>query len=267
MRILQRWFLRLFNGLVYFAMLLPVLFVLAYSFNSSVFFSLPPSGVSLRWYQEAFTSGRFVEGLIVSTQVAFASTLLSLICGTTAAMALVRGNIPQKDVITQLLLSPLIIPAIPLGIGCLLLFTQASAALGFRVSGTFLSLVIGHTVISMPWVMRMVIAGMETLDVSLEEAAQSLGASPWQTMRHVTLPVLTPSIIAGGIFAFVTSFSDVNISLFLVGPSMTTLPITLLNYVSWKTDPSVAAISSVVIVMTFGIMMITDRVVSLNKVW
>lgn len=267
MQFVQRWMGRFVIGMVYFAILLPVMFVLLYSFNSAMFFTIPMSGFTFKWYQQALTSGRFMEGLLVSTEVAVASTFLSLICGSTAALALVRGNLKHKEMISQLLLSPLILPAIPLGIGLLLLFTRLTVLLGVRVSGSFLTLVIGHTVISMPWVMRLVIAGLETFDRSVEEAAQNLGASAWRVAWHITLPMLKPSMIAGSIFAFITSFGDVSVSLFLVGPSMTTLPISILNYVAFRTDPSVAAISSIVILLTVGVMVISDHIVGLSKVW
>jgi putative spermidine/putrescine transport system permease protein len=267
MRTAQTWIGRLVIGAVYFAILLPVLFVLLYSVNTSMFFTLPMKGFTLKWYHQALFDGRFSEGLVVSAQVALASTVISLVCGTSAALALVRGRLPYKEAISQLLLSPLILPAIPLGIGLSIFFTRATVITGYRISGTFITLVLGHAVISMPWVMRMVLAGMETLDLSAEEAAQNLGASPWRTAWHVTLPLLKPSMIAGAIFAFITSFSDATVSLFLVGPSMTTLPISILNYIAFRTDPSVAAISSIVILLTVGIMVIMDRIVGINKVW
>jgi putative spermidine/putrescine transport system permease protein len=267
MRTAQRWFGRLLIGLVYFAILLPVLFVLIYSVNKSMFFTLPIKGFTLQWYQKALFDSRFVEGLGVSAQVALASTLLSLVCGTLAAIGLVRSSLRYKEALSQLFLSPLILPAIPLGIGLSIFFTSVTVSTGYRFSGTFMALVIGHAVISMPWVMRLVLAGMETLDTSAEEAAMNLGATPLKTAWYVTLPMLMPSMIAGAIFAFITSFSDATVSLFLVGPSMTTLPISILNYVAFRTDPSVAAISAIVILLTVGVMVITDRIVGLNKIW
>lgn len=256
----------LFLGLIYFAIMLPVLFVIFYSINKPMFFSLPMKGFSLKWYTQAL-SGGFMDGLVVSVKVALLSTLLAMIAGTAGAMALARGNVPGKEAISQLMLSPLILPAIPLGIGLAIFFTQMTVWTGYPFNGAYISLVLGHAVISMPWAMRMVLAGMETLDASVEEAAANLGASPWRTAWYVTLPILKPSLIAGAIFAFITSFSDATISLFLVGPNMTTLPIKILNYIAFRTDPSVAAISTIVILLTVVVMVITDRIVGLGNVW
>jgi putative spermidine/putrescine transport system permease protein len=257
----------LFLGFVYLNILLPVLFILVYSLNDARFFVLPVQGWSTKWYVQALTGGRFLEGLAVSLEVAIAATILSAVTGTLASIALVRGGIPGATAISQLLLSPLIIPAIPLGLGLLILFTQVSVVTGYRFAGTYWSLVVGHAVISMPWVMRLTIAGLQVADRTLEEAAANLGASPLRTYWHITLPLLRPGIVAGSIFAFVTSFSEVNMSLFLVGPQMTTLPISILNYVGFRTDPSVAAISTVVILLTTGVILAADRIVGLNNVY
>ena len=267
MKWLMRIFGSVFSAFVYLNILLPVLFVMVYSLNKEIFFVFPVKGWSLQWYVQAFTGGRFVEGLIVSAEVAVFTTLVAVVAGTLASLAIVRGRVPYAEAISQFMLSPLIIPAIPLGIGLLLLYTRIGMLTGTKVTGTFWSLVIGHSVIAMPWVMRLTIASLQMTDETTEEAAASLGASPLLAFWYITIPAMKAGVLAGGIFAFVTSFSEVNISLFLVGPQMTTLPITILNYLGFRTDPSVAAISSVVIILTTMVMLISDRMVGLNKVY
>ena len=258
---------RLFLGFVYLNILVPVIFILVYSLNQDVFFTLPIKGWSFKWYEQAFTSGRFMEGLWISTEIALVATFLAGVAGTLGSLAIVRGKIPYANLISQFLLSPLIIPAIPLGIGLLLVYTQVGGLTGTKITGSFWALALAHSVIALPWVMRLTIASLETADETMEEAAASLGASPIKAFWYITLPILMPGIFAGGIFAFVTSFSEVNMSLFLVGPQMTTLPISILNYVNFRTDPSIAAISSVVILLTTAIMLLADRIVGLNKIY
>jgi putative spermidine/putrescine transport system permease protein len=143
---------------------------------------------------------------------------------------------------------------------------EVENGLDMDVIGTFYALVAGHVVIVIPWVVRLVTASLSGVDRATEEAAQNLGANPWVTFWRITLPAIRPGIVAGALFGFVTSFGNLEMSLFLVGPGRTTLPIVILQYLEWKIDPTIAAVSVVQILLIGIAMLITDHYVKLTRV-
>ena len=194
------------------------------------------------------------------------ATAIGLLLGVPASLALVRYQFLAKGALNTLLLAPLVVPGVVLGTSLYVFQIETEIATGLPFLGSFWGLVAGHTLVVIPWIVRLVTANLEGTDRTIEEAAQNLGANPWVTFYRVTLPAIRPGIVAGALFGFVTSFGNLEMSLFLVGPGRTTLPIAILQYLEWKIDPTVAAASVIQIVLIGVAMLITDRYVKLSRV-
>lgn len=237
----------------------PIVIVVIASFNDSQILSFPLERFSMRWYEALVADVALIEAFHVSIIVAAVATLLSILIGIPAAFAINRYDFRGRDLVSVFLLSPLMIPLIVLGLAVLLVI----AALGARP--TLASFVWMHVLITVPYVVRTVLATLVRFDITLEEVALSLGANDFRVKIHVTLPLIRPGIIAGGFFAFMTSFDNVPISIFLGSARMTTLPVKIYSQIeAYGLDPVFAAISSVIIVLTLVIMLLLDRYVGLD---
>jgi putative spermidine/putrescine transport system permease protein len=245
---------KLVRALVYLALILPAVIVVATSFTSGDAMRFPPTGFSLRWYYAFWQSSLFIDSLTLSLKLAAVTTVVSLLIGFAAAFAIERSNFSGRALIRGLLLSPLLIPAVVLGLGLM----QFQVWIG--ISQTFLGLLVGHVVVTLPYVVRTLSASMVLFDRNLEQAAMSLRARPATVLRTITIPLLVPGIISAGVFAFVTSFGNVSLSVFLAAGGNVTLPVQVLAYVEQTVDPLVAAVSSVVIVFTLLAILIADRI-------
>jgi putative spermidine/putrescine transport system permease protein len=251
---------RAFNLLVYLFLLAPIAVVVIASFNSSARLSFPLEGVSLQWYRAFLANRELLESLQLSTVVALATTALALPLGLLAALAIDRYRFPGRDALSAFFLSPLIIPGVVLGIGVLIFY--ASVGLPINVWGFVLT----HVLISAPYVVRTTLASLARFDRSLEEAAMSLGADDLSTKLAVTLPAIRPGLLAGGIFAFMTSFDNVPVSVFLATPRMMPLPVKMYaDLDSHGIDPVFTAVSTVLIVATLGLTLLLDRYVGLDR--
>lgn len=246
--------------------LLPLIFVTWLAFFRQEIPSFPPEGYSLKWFAGAANNKPFIDGFTLSLQVAVAATLIGLLLGVPASLALVRHRIPLGTGVSTLLLLPLVMPGIVLGTATYVFQIEIEIATEWPVLGSLGGLVAAHTLVVIPWVVRLVTASLAGFDRSIEEAAQNLGAGPVTTFWRVTLPSIRPGIVAASLFAFVTSFGNLEMSLFLVGPGRTTLPIAILQYLEWKIDPTVAAASLIQIVLIAVAMIVTDRYVKLSRV-
>jgi len=242
-------------------MTLPTVVVVIASFNPTAIMSVPPAGLSLRWYVNALTYPQFRRAAVNSLVVTAAAALLALPIGTAAALALERGRLRARNLWTTLLLSPLVVPGVAAGLGFLIL----AAALGLLRSRTVL--VAAHVALVLPFVARSVWVSARNLDPTLERAAASLGATPWRTFRRVTLPLLRPGLVAGFLFAVVVSANEFVVSLFIVNRVTEVLPVAMFTYVVNYTDPTIAAISSLFIAATVTIVWLTDRFVGLAAVF
>ena len=256
------WDRLLFRGLVAALvafLLLPIAIVLLFAVNSAAFIVFPPSGFSLRWFGKFFGSRDFMEAFSLSLQLAALTVAIATVVGTMAALAIVRGRIRGAGFLSALFLSPLMLPAILTGLALFQFYVILD------VGRTFMGLLMGHVVICIPYVVRTVTAMLHNFDVSLEEAARNLGAGGGATFRHVTLPLIRPGVIAGGIFAFIVSFDQFPVSLFLVTPGANTLPITLFNYLRYDFDPTVAAASTVSIALSVTVVLLLERTIGLQE--
>lgn len=247
-------------------MALPIAMVLWLSFFSNEILSLPPEGYSLRWYSEMLAQRQFIGGFWTSLNVALLATACGLIVTTPASFALTRVEFPGREAILQLLMSPLIVPAIVIGSSLYMAFVEFEILTGLAVVGSTWGLAVGHVLITIPWSIRLITANLIGVDRSVEEAALSLGARPPVAALKVTLPLIWPGVVAAALFSFVVSFGNLEISLLLVAPGNTTLPIAILQYLEWKIDPTIAAVSALQIAVIGTGLLVTDRFVSLAKV-
>jgi putative spermidine/putrescine transport system permease protein len=251
--------------------LVPLVFVTWLAFFKQEIPSFPPEGYTLHWFSSMLTQKAIIDGFVTSVEVGLVATLIGLSLGVPAALGLVRHLSWWGGAASTLLLMPLVVPAIVLGTAIYVAEVEAEILVyGFGVEtpviGTIGGLIAAHALIVIPWVVRLVTASLVGFDRSIEEAAQNLGATPFVTLRRVTLPVIRPGVVAAALFAFVISFSNRELSLFLVGAGRTTLPIAILQYLEWKIDPTIAAVSVLQILFIGGAMLLTDRFVKIGRV-
>jgi putative spermidine/putrescine transport system permease protein len=261
-----RWILNGAAALALGFILLPLLLVTWLAFFRQEIPSFPPEGYSLQWFGAVLNNKNFVGGFILSAQVGVAATLIGLALAVPASLAIARRRFAARGVVNALLLMPLIVPGVVLGTSIYVFQIETEMATGLPLLGSTAGLVAAHALIVIPWAARLVTASLAAFDPAIEEAAKNLGAGPWTTFRRVTLPSIRPGIVAGALFGFVMSFGNLEMSLFLVGAGRTTLPIAILQYLEWKIDPTVAAVSVMQIVLIGAAMLLTDRYVKISRV-
>lgn len=247
--------------LLYAFLLAPILIIILAALNAGEYLRFPPEGFSLRWFVKFAQSGPFVRAFWFSLQLAAATTILSMLIGGTAAFYVVRHASRFRDTLRLFVVSPLQLPAILTGIALLIFFY--STGLGTR---GMRALLLGHTLVSLPYVFLTISTVLVGFDRSLEEAARSLGASPLVTFRRITLPLIKGGLISGGLFAFITSFDQFPISLLLVSVGNTTLPLQLFDYLRFSFDPTAAAVSTVSVLMSIGIVVLIHKLVGLESI-
>jgi putative spermidine/putrescine transport system permease protein len=265
-RTLGRWALTGAAGVTLGFILLPLIFVTWLAFFRQPIPSFPPQGYSLRWFFAIAENPRFVDGFWLSLQVAVVAMLIGLAIGVPAALCLARYRFPAREPIGNLLLLPLVVPGIVLGTSLYVFHVEASILTQLPILGSIGGLVAGHILLVIPWSVRLVSASLAGFDRSIEEAAQNLGATPLRTFFRITLPTIRPGIVAAALFGFVVSFGNLEMSMFLVGPGRTTLPITVLQYLEYRIDPTIAAVSVLQILLIGAAMLVTDRFVKLSRV-
>ncbi|MBL8699089.1 MAG: ABC transporter permease subunit [Alphaproteobacteria bacterium] len=248
-----------FNAAIVTFLLAPIVIVGVFAFNPTPYISFPPVGVTLRWFEKFLGNPDFMNSLWLSLRVAAVVLVLATAIGAAAALAIARGNLPGARLLTAFFLSPLMLPAILTGLALFQLLILAG--LGRPVWG----LVVGHTLVAVPYVLRTTLAVLHNFDRRVEEAAAALGAPPLRVFFEVTLPLIRPGVIAGGIFAFIVSFDQFPISLFLVLPKGETLPIVLFNYLRFDLDGAVAAASMVSVLMALAVVLLLDRLIGLKS--
>ena len=265
-RFVRRAALRTAAGLSLAYILLPMVFVIWLAFFRQEIPSFPPEGYSLKWFRSIASNDRFIEGFLLSLEIAVIATAIGLSVGVPAAVCLVRGRFPGREGVNNLLLLPLIVPGIVLGTALYVFHVEAEIATGWPIIGSLGGLIAGHVLLTIPWTVRLVTASLVGMNRTVEEAAQSLGANRLTTFRRITLPAILPGIVAATLFGFIASFGNLEMSLFLVGPGRTTLPIAILQYLEWKIDPTIAAVSVLQILFIGAVMLVTDRFVNISRV-
>jgi putative spermidine/putrescine transport system permease protein len=246
------------NAAVVFFLLLPIAIIAVFALNPTPYIAFPPVGVSLRWFAKFFASSDFMNALWLSLRVAAVVVVLATVIGALAALAIARGNLPGAHLLTAAFLSPLMLPAILTGLALFQVFMLA------EIGRPLWGLIVGHTLVAVPYVLRTTLAVLHDFDRRVEEAAAVLGASPARVFREVTLPLIRPGVMAGGIFAFIVSFDQFPISLFLVVPNGETLPVVLFNYIKFDLDGAIAAASMVSIALALAVVFALERLIGLR---
>jgi putative spermidine/putrescine transport system permease protein len=233
-------------------LLLPLAVIVATSFTTLGYVSFPPEGFTLRWYGEAVRKREFLDSFLLSLGVAAVTAAMATLLGTPVAVALARHRFPGRALLNAFFMSPLILPTVVIGIALLQFYNR----IGLGASRA--SLVLGHVIITTPYAIRLVVASLTGLDASVERAARNLGAPPLRAFLAVTLPLITPGITAGALFAFITSFDN------LATPRMVTLPVRIYNLWDQPIYPWLVAICALVIVWTVLLIAVVERAVSVR---
>jgi putative spermidine/putrescine transport system permease protein len=235
----------------------PIAIVVVMSFSSDNYIVFPPSGWTLRWYGELWSRAEFHAAVLTSLQIATAVTALTLTLGVPAALAIVRGTGRWRDSLYAFLTSPQLVPSVVLGLMLLLVFAPR-----FLVA-TLTGIIIAHIVITLPFVVRVMVTTFSTIAQDCEDAAATLGAPPFVVFWRVTLPLAAPGLLASAAIAFIVSFDETVVTLFLSGPRFSTLPIEVFRYVTNRTDPLVAALSTVLLLVTATLITAVERSIGL----
>ncbi len=257
---MESWPLRVMNVLALSVILGPIAVVILVSFSPSDFFAFPPSGLSLRWFREFFNLPSMRGAFLLSLEVALAASILATVLGTLASLFLARRRGAVVGLLNALFLSPLVFPTIIIGVALLLFFRRVGVPI-------LPGLILAHVLIGTPYCIRSVLTSLQGLDVSLEEAGQSLGASPVRTFFLITLPLIRPGLLCGWLFAFIVSFGELNTALFLTGPGVTTLPIEIFAYLQFQGSQLVIAAASTLQICLIIVLVVTiERLVGLAHI-
>lgn len=249
-----------FNALVVAFMLAPLVVVCLVAFTPADTLQVPWGDYSLRWFRAVFAHGDLVQSFWNSLLVATLSATLAVVLAVPAALAIARHEFPGRQALNGLLMSPLIVPHLVLGVAMLRLFAL------LEVRGSALWLTLAHVVIVTPYALRLMVAALTGADRSIEQAALSLGASHWTAFRRVTLPLMLPGITGGWMLAFINSFDEVTMSIFITSPQTVTLPVRMYMLATESIDPMMAAVSALIVGLTAVVMLLLDRLYGLDKV-
>jgi putative spermidine/putrescine transport system permease protein len=228
----------------------PMLIVVPMSFTDRRSLSFPPQGWSLEWYRNFFSNPQWYDALTTSLQIAVIVTIVATVLGTAAAFGIVRGRFPGKGLVSALLLAPLVVPVVIVGVAVFAIYLR------WHLSGTIRGFVLAHTALAIPFVIITVTSSLRTFDRRLELAAQNLGANPLGTFRQVTLPLILPGVLSGALFAFITSFDEVVVAVFVQSPDVRTLPVQMFTSVTREVDPTIAAASTMILALTTALLLL-----------
>ena len=249
-----------FNGVVIAFMLAPLVIVCLVAFTPENTLTMPTTRFSIRWFRAVFAHPDFMSAFWNSVWLALWAASIATTIAIFAGLALTRYTFPGRGAVNALFLSPLLIPHLVLGVALLRLFSLVGG------TGSFFWLVLAHVVIVTPYALRLVIAALVGFDRSTEQAALSLGASQGTVFRRVTLPMILPGVTGGWLLAFINSFDEVTMSIFITAPSTVTLPVRMYIYATESIDPLMAAVSALMIGLTAVAMLLLDRVYGLDKI-
>lgn len=244
-----RWIFLVVCGCVLLFLIAPILAVMPLSFNQSKFFTYPMPGLSLQWYAEFFGTDRWRGALMNSVIVGVSTTLLSTFLGTLAALGLSRPSFPYRAAVMSILISPMIVPVVITSVGMYFFYVEVG------LINTYLGIILAHTALATPFVVITVTATLIGFDQSLSRAAAGLGAPPVTVFRKVILPLILPGVISGALFAFVTSFDEVVVILFIASPEQRTLPRVMFAGIREEINPTITAAATLLI--GFAIVMLT----------
>lgn len=240
-------------------LVLPHFVVALVSFDPSPAAIFPPKDFSFRWYVNAFTRPVFREALGLSVMVALGATAIAITAGTLVSYLIVRYRFPGRTLLTALLQMPMMFPEVVLGLGFLILFAQ------MQWYSSIVNILLAHAVITLPYAVRVITANLQTTSRSLEEAAYVLGCGPVRTFLKVTLPTIWPGMVAAAVFAFVVSFDNFTVTAFLV-TTRGTMPIEIYSYIRTESDPTIAALSTVLILISLAGLLAIERLIGFARI-
>ena len=250
-----------YHALFVIFMLAPIVVVCWVAFTPEGFLSFPTTHWSLRWFAAIARYPEFVSAFWRSLWLGALSSALAVTVSVPAALAIARYRFRGREAFTALFMSPLMIPNIVLGIAFLRFFTQIG------LSGSFAGLVLSHIVIVLPFALRLTLASAVGLDRAIEHAAVSLGASEWTVLKRVTLPLIVPGLASGWALAFINSFDEVTMTVFIAAPGTETLPVHMFLYIQDNIDPLIAAVSACLIAQTAILLLALDRLFGLDRLF
>ncbi len=244
---------------IFFFLLAPIFVMIPLSFNAQPYFSftremmtLNPDGYSLRWYQDFLSSDSWMRSIRNSFIIGIAATIVATTLGTVAALGLSRSEMPYKGAIMAILISPMIVPLIISAAGMFFFFSQIG------ISGTYLGVILAHAALGTPFVIITVTATLVGFDQSLIRAAASLGASPTRTFFKITMPLILPGVISGALFAFITSFDEIVIVLFVAGPGQRTIPREMWSGIREDISPTILAVATLMVILSVLLLIVIE---------
>jgi putative spermidine/putrescine transport system permease protein len=237
---------------IYIFLMLPLLVVFPISLSSAAYMQFPPPGLSWQWYERFLDDPQWIDATVRSLYIGVATAILGLALGVPLAFSLVRGKFVGRVLVDRLALAPIIVPTIILSVAVYGLFAK------LKLIGAWYGLVVAHTVLALPFVVLVMTAGLRDFDRGLEQAAEGLGASRLRTLLRITLPLLRPSLVSAGLLAFISSFDELVVALFLAGPNMT-LPKKMFDNIMMEIDPTIAAVSVMQILLVTLVMILIGR--------
>ena len=249
---INHWMLRAFVGAILLFLIAPILAIMPLSFNSETFFSYPMPGYSTKWYVDFFTNERWQKALRLSFVLAFATTILATTLGTLAALGLSRGNLPGRASIMAVLISPMIVPVIISALGMFFFYAR------WGLTGTLAGLILAHTALATPFVVITVTATLSSFDRTLMRAGASLGAPPRTVFFKVVMPLILPGMISGALFAFVTSFDEVVVIIFIASPEQNTLPRQMFSGIRELISPTITAAATVLVLISTAMLVTVE---------
>jgi putative spermidine/putrescine transport system permease protein len=253
------WLLRGWVALVFAFLMLPVVVVALASFSRTSYLTVPPRGLTLHWFTQVLGDPEYVQAIGFSVLLAVVATAGAVGAGVAASFALIRRRVPGGALVSALLNAPLVFPSVVVGVALLQFYAMV------HLNGTFVGLALAHMVITAPYVVRAVTASLQGIDPELEHAARVLGASGPVAFFTVTLPLIRPGVAAGALFAFIVSFDNVPVSIFLLGAGQMTLPVKIFSAIEYGVDPSIAAISTMLIVLTGVGLAVAERWIGFHR--
>ena len=231
-------------GLVLVFMIMPNFVVFPISFSSATYLEFPPKQWSVRWYQDYFNRAEWIDATIHSFEIGICVTVIAVILGSLAAYGLVRGRFPGKNFINAVIISPMVAPILVTAVAVFILYTKLG------LNGTLVGFIIAHTIVAIPFVVIVMTASLRGVDIALEQAAMNLGANRFTTLRRVVFPMALPGMISSGLFAFLISFDELIIAIFIASPRMSTLPKILWEGIRTEINPTIASVSTLLIGMS-----------------
>lgn len=245
-----KWVLCAITVLVALFLLLPILFIAALSFGNSQWLIFPPPGWTLKWYRDLFADPRWLESAWTSAEVAAAVTVLSVVIGFFASLALTRGTFRGREALRALFITPMILPVVVLAVALYAFFLRIG------LNGTMLGFILAHLVLALPFSVISICNALEGFDKSVEDAAILCGAHPWEARLRVTLPAISHGLFAAAVFSFLVSWDEVVVAIFMASPTLQTLPVKIWSTLRQDLTPVIAAASTLLVLFTTVLMVL-----------